>query len=433
MNTTNDAVEQVVADALAAAVPAATERRVRLPRLPGKVDAVIGMRRSGKTWLLHREMAALLDAGTPRERVVFVSFEDERLLPMEAAELGRIPAALHRLRPDTASGPINWFFDEVHNVAGWERFVRRLVDAGHAVAVTGSSAKLLGREIATSLRGRGLASELLPFAFDEALVHQGIEVPARLPGPAAQRALLSNRLRAWLDAGGFPEVQRLGADLRVRLLQEYVDVALFRDVVERHGVTHTAALRWLVRRLVANPGCLFSVHRAHADLRSQGLGMAKDALYALVEHVEDAYLALLVPRLDDLARARSVHPRKVYLVDHGLAAAFSYRSDVGHRLENAVHAELRRRKYTIAYAVTPDGREVDFVAERGGERHVVQVCSDAADKETRQRELGATDAAMEWLGLDEAEIVTLDEEGSQRTGHGRVRLVPAWRWMLERR
>ena len=429
----DDAVDRVVADALGAPVPLATPRRARLPRLPGKVDAVIGMRRAGKTWLLYRAMAELLASGVPRERVIFISFEDERLLPMEAAQLGRIPEALHRLHPATAQGPMNWFFDEVHNVPGWERFVRRLVDGGHAVAVTGSSAKLLGREIATSLRGRGLATELLPFGFDEALAHQGIEAPSRFPVASPVRALLSNRLRAWLDSGGFPEAQGLAPELRVRLLQEYVNVALFRDVVERHGVSHVAALRWLVRRLVSNPGSLFTVHRAHADLRAQGLGMGTDAIYQLVEHLEDAFLTLLVPRLDDLARARWLHPRKAYLVDHGLASAFTFRGDLGHRLENAVYCELRRRRYSVAYAVTAQGQEVDFVTERAGERRILQVCADAADKETRLREIRGAEAAMAELGLPEALIVTLDEESTHRTAAGPVRLVPAWRWLLEGR
>lgn len=142
---------------------------------------------------------------------------------------------------------MHWFLDEIQVVPGWERFVRRVLDTEKAeVAVSGSSARMLSREIHTSLRGRGMATIIRPFSFREFLRHRG-EEPATEPSrwTAAERSLLENRFRVFLVEGGFPEAQGLPAVTRIELLQGYVDTVLFRDVVERHGVSQVVALRWM--------------------------------------------------------------------------------------------------------------------------------------------------------------------------------------------
>lgn len=140
----------IVADWFARPLPAPTPRRVRTAVLPGKAAAVVGMRRSGKTWLVLGEIAARIAAGSPRERELYVSLEDERLADIDARALGGLLDAWWRRFPEVAAGPCRLALDEVQNVPGWERFVRRVLDRGQVqVTVTGSSARLLSREIAT--------------------------------------------------------------------------------------------------------------------------------------------------------------------------------------------------------------------------------------------------------------------------------------------
>lgn len=430
-----ETIERFVTDFQARPLPPLTRRRVRLAGVAGKADVAVGMRRSGKTFLLLQRIGELLESGVPRERILYVNFEDERLLPLAAADLNEFPEALYRLHPEVRDATCYFFLDEVHVVPGWERFVRRLVEGGGAqVALTGSSARLLSREIATSLRGRSLTTEVLPFGFDEALRHAGVGLPARFPVAGRVRSVLEKQLRRYLEVGGFPEVQALPAETRVRVLQDYVHVAVFRDVVERHGVAHVGALQQLVRQLVAAPAASVSVHKLFLGLKSQGFRLGKDAVYEDLRHLEDAFL-LFTTELDaESARVRMVNPRKCYLVDPGLAHAFSLRAgrNVGHLLENVVYLELRRRGYHLSYALTKNGREVDFVARRpGAPAELIQACADLSDPGTRTRELEALrDALREGRG-SRATVVTLADEQSLTIERRRVRIVPAWRWLLE--
>ena len=255
-------LDEKLADSLASPLPASTPRRVSGPvHLPGKATAIVGMRRAGKTTFLHQLRRERLEAGTDRSRLPYVNFEDERLAGLTAEHLHPLVEHYYRRHPDArGSKTVTWCFDEIQVVPGWERFVRRLLDAEQVeVFVTGSSAALLSREIATALRGRAWEVLLHPFSFEEALRHQGITPPER-PGflSARERSALERAFLDYLDVGGFPEVQGLDAATRRQLLRDYVDVAMLRDVVERHGVTNVAGLRWLVRHLLGN-----EIGRAH--------------------------------------------------------------------------------------------------------------------------------------------------------------------------
>jgi len=175
------------------------------------------------------------------------------------ADLGGIIETYYRLFPDNRERTCYFFFDEVQNISGWEMWLRRLLDTEQVqIVVTGSSAKLLSREISTALRGRSLRTEMFPFNFRESLAHEGIgDIPLLRPG-AKKRALVENRLRRYLLTGGFPEVQSVADHYRIAILQEYVDVVILRDIVERYQVSNILPLRALIRHLLASPATLFS-------------------------------------------------------------------------------------------------------------------------------------------------------------------------------
>jgi uncharacterized protein len=263
--------------------PPLTRRDASLPAVPGKVHAVIGMRRAGKTTFL-RQLQAGRRESLPPERAVFVSFDDDRLSDLEADQLGLLLEEYYRRYPELRGREtVHWFLDEIQLVAGWERFVRRVMDSEQVeIVVSGSSARMLSREVHTSLRGRGIETVIRPFSFREFLRHRGEEPEQDATRWTAQeRSLVEKRFREYLLEGGFPETQGLAPSLRIELLQGYVDTVLFRDVVERYGVSQVAALRWLVRQCLRNLAGSFSVHRLHLDLKAQGHGVAKDAVHAL--------------------------------------------------------------------------------------------------------------------------------------------------------
>jgi predicted AAA+ superfamily ATPase len=440
-------LDYLIADFHNRPLPEFTPRQIRLPCLPQKADALIGMRRSGKTYTLYQEMSRLLSEGVSKNAMLFVNFEDDRLQPLTSDVLGNALEAFYRRYPSSRADLAYLFLDEIHNVPDWQRFVRRVLDTERVqVYITGSSARLLSREIATALRGRSLSVEVPPFNFAEALAHARVEVPETFPPGAHLRSQLERRLEEYLTQGGFPEVQGVDPRDRIRVLQEYMDVVILRDVVERHDIGNVEVLRYLVRSLFGSVGQPFSVNKFLNDLKSQGTPVAKDTLHAYLAHLLDAFLVFLVPIDRASARARQVNPRKVYAVDVGLAGAQVWLGTAarGRMLENLVYLELRRRASEsgtvegIAYYLTADRREVDFVVgtapgpEGASGRRLLQVCADLTDPETRSREIGSLRAAMSETGLREATVVTLHQEETLSTSEGTICVVPAWRWALEK-
>jgi hypothetical protein len=193
------------------------------------------MRRAGKTTFLRQLLAERRQA-LPLEHAVYLSFDDDRLSGLELDQLGFLLEEYYRRHPALRGREaVPWFLDEIQLVALWERFVRRALDSEKVeTAVSSSSARMLSREVHTSLRGRGMATVIRPFSFREFLRHRG-EEPATEPRRwrPAERSLVERRFREFLVEGGFPEVQGLPVTPRIELLQGYVDTVVFRDVVER--------------------------------------------------------------------------------------------------------------------------------------------------------------------------------------------------------
>jgi uncharacterized protein len=422
--------------ALAPVSPQATTRRdARLPSMPGKVHAVIGMRRAGKTTYL-RQLLAERRTHLPPERAWYLSFDDDRLAELGVDQLALLLEEYYRRYPELRGREtVHMLLDEVQSVPGWERFVRRALDSERVeIVVSGSSARMLSREVHTSLRGRGMETVIRPFSFREFLRHRGEEPEDdALRWTSAERSLVEKRFGEYLVAGGFPEAQGLAAGLRVELLQGYVDTVLFRDVVERYGVSQVAALRWLVRQCLRNPAGTFSAHRLHRDLKAQGHGVAKDAVHALLSHILDAFLLSAVPLATDSERRRNSNPRKLYPVDPGLIGAFdaSGRANLGHALETVVFNELERRKAELGYVKTDGGSEVDFLVRyRGGPEELVQVCADISAAETQGRELRGLAEAAAAFPQAQRRLLVLDGDQVQRVTAPGVEVQPVYHWLL---
>jgi len=428
-------VRQKIVEAQKAPVPRHTRRDVRLPGVPRKAVAVVGMRRAGKTTFLWQLLAERLAAGTPRGGLLYFSFEDERLTGMTAADLGLVVEEFYRLNPEWRDARrATFFLDEVQVVPDWERFARRLLDTERVdLFLSGSSAKLLSREVATAMRGRSMEARVFPFSFREYLRHHGREPT----GPSARltkasRSALDRDLAAYLTVGGFPEAQGVPPRDRRDLLQGYVDVVLLRDVIERHAVSHPVAVRWMTRQLLGNAGQPFSVHRFSRDLRSQGIPIAKDTLHAYLAHLEDAFLIQSVSVAGGSERRRMVNPRKAYPADPALIPVFdrSGRGNLGHALETCVALELLRRGAEVSYVRTAEGYEVDFLArDIDGAEALIQVCAEPEEPATLARELRAIEAAAAEHRRAAPHLITLRPETVRDAPRG-VSVHAAAVWLL---
>lgn len=409
-------LRQKLAEVLELEVPKLTRRStVYVPEIPGKAKAVIGMRRAGKTSFLWQKIGEARAAGTGAERLVYFSFEDERIAKLKAEDLSLILEEYYRRYPEFRGRElVTFFFDEIQWVEGWERFARRILDSEKVdLYVSGSSARLLSREVATSMRGRAVEAVVYPFSFAECLRHAGHEVPED-PAflSARQRSWIERSFREYLLGGGFPEAQGVSLRDRRLLLQGYVDIVILRDIAERHGLTNLPAIRWLVRQLLANAGGPFSANRFHKDLKSQKIRASVEGLLEVYAHLEDSFLIHGVRIEAGSERKRQVNPVKTYPIDPGLIAAFDRtgRENLGHALENAVLIELLRRGAEVTWVRTPGGYEVDFLARfPGGETELIQAVAWLDDPGVVEREVrGLVDAASLFPAA-KLRVLTLDE------------------------
>jgi hypothetical protein len=423
-------------DALAGPLGAGTRRDTRLPPHHGKAAVVIGVRRAGKTTWLRQELQARLEAGRPRVGLVMIGLEDDRLTGMTTTDLDWLLEELFRRHPALrATGEVTLCLDEIQVVPEWERFVRRVLDTERIeLLLSGSSAKLLSREVATSLRGRGVEVLMHPFSFREALRHH-LEEPTGTwqQQNAAGRSQLDHRLRSYLERGGFAEAQSLDTLDRVQLLRGYVDVVVLRDVIERHAVSNPTALRWLQRELLGTPAGLFSINKLFQVMKSQGIAVGKDTLHDYLDHLEDSFLVRTVWMHSTSERQRMVNPRKVYPIDPGLIAIFERagRPQTGHALETVVMLELERRGYDVSYVRTAEGHEVDFFATHPAlEPLLVQVAAQTGAAATLDREVRSLYEASAAHPEATALLLTMDAPAPLADLPAGVRWMPATSWLL---
>jgi len=410
------------------------QRECVLSEIPNAASVLIGMRRTGKTCRMFQRIRELVASGVDRQRILYLNFEDERIGAVDAEFLTAIDEAYFRGYPPPEGSASFFFFDEIQYVNGWERFVRRLLDRRDVrMFLSGSSSKLLSSEVATSMRGRAIETHIHPYSFAEFLAARAIAIPEE-PDKVGrqQRTRIEHALMDYLRVGGFPAAQGLPEREWRQLLQGYVNTVVLRDIVERHGLTGIAVLRYLTRRLMSASASHFSVSKFYNELKSQGMKCGKDTLHDYLQHLEDAFLFSGMFLDTPSERRRMVNPRKMYAADQGLVCACVPPGGswgVGHALENAVHTELQRRGYAPNYGITRNGYEIDFVITppNGQHRTAIQVCADLSDPATLAREVRALADAEPDTNLL---LLTTFKEGEIEESGRRIPMLPAWKWFL---
>ena len=408
-------------------------RRLRIDTVRGKAAVCIGVRRGGKSTYMFQVIQRLLDSGIPRQNILYLNFFDDRLHNLRQDNLGLIAEAFYSIYPEKKNTEtVYCFFDEIQAAVGWEPFIDRMMRTEKCeVYLTGSSARMLSKEIATQMRGRALSWEMFPFSFREFLDYMEIEGEGALS--TKQRLLVQKAFEEYWETGGFPAVAGLSRHLRIKTHQEYFHTILFRDLVERHDVSHPRAVTDLAHRLVDNTASPYSVNRLTGYLKSLGHKVPKSAVSDYLEWFEDAYFLFTVRIFDASTARREANPKRVYCIDHALVTSVSsgILVNAGHLLENLVVTARRRLYPEIYYYKTGTGREVDFIVPiRGRPRRLVQVCESLAEPQTRKREIAALREAMAELGLKTGTIVTRNEDERMDVEAGTIEVVPAWRFLL---
>lgn len=430
-----DALERLIADSMQRMPEKHVERDLKLEILPRKVSICMGVRRCGKSTLMESRIAELLQAGVERENILWLNFMDDRMAVLLEGEWNDLYEAYYRLYPEKRhKEKVYIIFDEMQGYPNWELFIERLRREDQCeIYLTGSSSKLLSKEIGTSLRGRTLSWELFPFSFGEYLERQGMS--RRVPQQTTHRLQVEKAWKEYCAQGGFPEVYGLSSRARLQLHQEYFSSILYHDVVERNHVKHPLLLRQLARRVLSQIGTLFSASKVSKDFASMGFRTNREEISEYMQWLEDAYFIISVPPGTPSMGIQQRRMKKIYCIDHSLAASLGARisDNLGQKLENMVCVELRRHTQTLYYYVTDQGYEVDFLAILPDNTPLlVQVCEDMEDAATRKRELRALTAAMRELDIHHAWIVTESYSEIIDTPEGAIRCIPAPLFMMHK-
>jgi hypothetical protein len=359
--------------------------------------------------VVFENIELLLQQGVPLPHILYINFEDERLAELTVQDLDLILQAYRELYPEVPLAEVYMFFDEIQNVDTWEKFIRRIHESiSKKICVTGSNSKLLGTEIATELRGRTLPLEVFPLSFKEFLTFKGITHERNSLYAPTERAAIINGLDEYLKYGGFPEVLTRETEFKIATLQGYLDVMIYKDLVERYKITSTKTVKFFIRQVLNANTKEFSVHKAFNAFKSGGFQVSKNTLYDYFDYVQAIYLAFVVYKYEPSDRNKELTSRKVYAIDSGLYNAVNTRDtdDRGKLLENALFLHLYRRQKEV-YFYKDEYSECDFiVCEKGKPKAALQICYSMDAEETRKREINGLVRACKAVHLDKGTIVT---------------------------
>ena len=410
-------------------LPEPVERDLKFPLETPLNRAVVfsGPRRSGKTYLMYIGIKELLARGEDRDQILYVNFEDIRLAGANAQDLNDLLEVYFEIYPENRTKKVWFFLDEVQVVPDWERFVRTLVDMENMnVFVTGSSSKLMSKEIATSMRGRSLTYDVYPFSFAEVLRADGIEHGKYLS--STQKAKIVRKLEDYVKYGGYPETVIYRKEWE-RILREILDVTIFRDIVERYDVKNIKVLKIFLNAIFNSKE--FSIHKFFNFLKSQGTKLSKNTLYNYFEYFADSFIVFPLRRFSYSYKDVESSIPKIYLVDNGLLSLQGIR-DRGRLIENIVFVELKRKGVRdLFYYKSTSDREIDFVIRDGKTvKELIQVCYDIDNFSTKERETRALLGGSKDLNCDNLLIITWDYEAEEDVFGKIIRYVPLWKWLI---
>jgi uncharacterized protein len=412
-------------------------RDIQIATVPRKATVIIGVRRSGKSTWQHEKIEALLDDGIPAQNICFIDFSDDRLdfLRGERSDPSVITDTYYGMYPHMHEQKVHFFFDELQYVNRWAQFVNRIQTTENCeVYISGSSAKLLSKELATELGGRTFTWEMFPFSFREFLRANG---RPQTISDISSRDEIIGAFGDYMAKGGMPERLVLPKEtMAVMYFQSLVSDVLARDLILRYNIPHPLQLKRLVHMLMNNMSRLVSVNKLKQRLAAERNKLSPELIGDYMDKLEDCYLLFTVPRRSYNMAVQAVNPKKVYCVDHAIAQAVSHATSEnnGLALENLVFVQLRRTMENVFYYKTARGDEIDFAVGPDSDIHLIQVCWRLGDQETtRKREIGALLDAMIELQIHQSWIVTAYEEEEYRdaqTGN-RIHIVPAYKWLLQ--
>lgn len=408
-------------------------RDLKLPVDSRKIITVPGVRRCGKSSLLMLAINELIDRGVEKNRILWLSFDDERIYDLKTKDLDTVIQAYMEMYPDIDISSVYMFFDEIQLVENWDLFILRLYKSYcKNIFISGSNSKMLSTELSSALRGWPIEYEEFPLSFREFCDFTNVKANRFTE---SGRAKLLAAFKKYNSGSAFPQIVLEEDDtIRYKELQNYFSTMLFRDLMEHYNLSNPMVIRYLLKRVMLNLSKPTSVNAIYNDIKSQGLRVSKESLYLIMDYACSIFLFFKVPKFSSSMIKETSSLSKYYLIDNGLRSAvlMPQSEDEGKLFENSVFLYLRRYLKTeekIYYY--KEKNECDFVIQSGNViSRLIQVTTEL-DGSNKNREIAGLLEACKYTGCDDLTIITLNQEDSVSDKGRQIKVIPAWKWMLE--
>lgn len=387
--------------------------------MDGQNYVLVGLRHAGKSYLMYQRIAELLSQGHQQDEVLYFNFEDDRIDSLDITDLELIKTCYEEMYDHK---PL-FFLDEVQLVDGWEKFARRLADRKYQVYITGSNAKMLSSEIATTLGGRYMVQEVFPYSFAEYLKAHDIDLTQK-NAEFKYRNQIVRMSDEYFRKGGLPETALMPNSRQ--WLSSLFSKIFFGDLVARHGIRNDFALKVLIRKLAESVKQPLSYSRMASIVSGTGKKMSTDAAIDYICYMDESWLLLPFENYVGKLQDKEMN-RKYYFIDNGLLALFLL-DPATSLLENIVAVNLRRKYGDGCYFFNTPKTEVDFFIPE--ESMAVQVSYSIADRDTCKREIAALLALADYQNVQHLMIVTKDEEKTIEENEKVISAIPLWKWLM---
>jgi len=395
--------------------------RTKLKQIPNYLNTphaiiISGLRRVGKSTLL----AQIAKKFYTNNNYFYVNFEDERFISFTASDFSK----LHELLIELFGNQKIFLFDEIQNIQGWERFIRRMIDDGYKFYITGSNASLLSIELGTRLTGRHITLNLAPFSFIEYLRFKKKPIPDVNLLTTTERGALKKSFNEYLLQGGIPDALKYPD---INLHKTLYDDIIYRDVAARYQITDIKALKELSFYLTTNIASLISYNKLKELLK---LGSVNTVIN-YIEYLSSSWLLLSINKYAYSIKKQQIANKKIYCIDTGLvkSIAFSFSENKGKLLENLVFLNLRGLDDEIYYYKTQKDKEIDFYLPKSN--ILIQVTQDLDDPAVYEREINALSQAMEETNQNKALILTEDYKDTLTLQNKTISITPIYEWLLD--
>ncbi|MHB8361749.1 MAG: ATP-binding protein, partial [Thermoplasmataceae archaeon] len=414
-------------------LPKTVERDISIPLDTSVIVSIVGPRRSGKTFLMYSVVRKLREE-IPRNNILYVNFEHERLRNLDTNDLSDMLSIYYEISNVDVGSTIYLFLDEIQVVSGWSKWVNRIYESKEFhIYLSGSSSKLLSRELSTELRGRSIDFTLFPYSFREYLRVTDVHFPdPDLLLHSEKRGMITGALQEYVKVGGFPEIVTSG-DIREKLLKSYADTIIIKDVGERFRI-EPSVLSTFFDYAISLYSRYFTGNKTYNYLKTLNYKISREFPLEMMDHFNEVFALFQVNIFSHSVKFKGQYPRKIYVVDTGLINSVARNREMGRLIENLVFMELcRRSEYFTKFQVyywkeygKTEGREVDFVVMESNKIiELINVTFASSREDIPKREISGLLIASKELKSSKMRIITWDYQENDE-----ITFTPLWYWLL---